>query len=158
VNEIKLNLENLNESERKQLMKLVDKANKKPMIERRNKGKAFYNVGDFFNVRVGPDGDSFSDKVYKVGNYFTDENLCQQVADYLKRNFMFMRKAIEFARGYKYTAGNFNYYIWFEVSENKYSIATARDSLDPLIIYMTQSQARLFVDWCNENREELAHG
>ena len=75
--EIKLNLENLNEEERAQLMFLVKKANKddkKSILWKPHSGEEYYHISGDGDVDMDEwDGGDYDEDAYAIGNCFKTE-------------------------------------------------------------------------------------
>ena len=128
-----------------------------PIIERTDK---YTSVNSYFSTQTDTDRGYVNDNLrYENYNYYpADGELCEQVADYLKHTHLFTRKAIEFAQGYKFKTGGLNKYVYYcRHEKNKFSTGVNTYVEHPEVVYMTETQAKKFADWCNEHRKELGY-
>lgn len=131
------------------------KATPNPLIERASDGEPYWVVDkDYKCFKSREDGDRFDQDRYDCFNYYTDENLCKQVADYYKRTALFTRKAIEFSKGYEFKEGENNCYVIFNHRMGVYAYSASYVE-ESSTIYMKETQAGRFKEWCNENKEAL---
>jgi len=82
---------------------------------------------------------------------FVDDEECGKVADYLTKNFWFIRKAVEFADGYEFNKSLNNYQVYFDV-ENKIWNYLSMRTIQASAIFMSQENATKFIEWLNEHK------
>ena len=138
-------------------LKLKIEAEEKPvgsMFPALNEGDQYYFLVSRFDVGTDENlGDDLDRARCEVANAFTDEVQAQACADYLKDRFWFIRKAIEFADGYKFVNNQDNYTIVFDKMFKGWCSST--DSFYPRNgIYMTKENANKFIDWLNIHKPE----
>ena len=90
----------------------------------------------------------FDDKLFYIGNVYKTKEAAQRMADRRKRIGIFENKMMEFAEGYEFDVGGYNYYVTY-VKDWVESIH--REQINPSLIYMTGEQAWKAVDWANEH-------
>lgn len=126
--EIKLNLKNLSDTEREQLMKLVKKANKPRMARpRAEKGQGYLYINYFGEIDFTSDLYTKCDDIrYKSGNYYLTEKEAETrgVREFQKR--IIHQKIKDFAmlhndEGYEFDFNKRNYFIkcYYDLFETK---------------------------------------
>lgn len=132
------------------------KSKPKPIIERTKKYKY---ITYHFEARSDTDYGYVADnKSHATYNYYpADGELCQRVADYLKRTHLFTRKAIEFAGGYEVNPNGCNYNVAYDYVLNKFVVNWFVDRRYPQVIYMSEKNAIKFAEWCNEHKSDLGY-
>jgi hypothetical protein len=114
----------------------------------------YHAIGD--NCRVYPvsfDGESYDKELLELGNHFTDKEEAVRMAEFIRKNFLYWRMALRFADGYKFKKGEYNYYIYQDYNELKFSWQSYAEKPDT--VYMTEQNAIKLAKFCNEHKEEL---
>lgn len=117
MNEIKLNLENLSQEEREQLMKLVEKANKPKYEQWIPKDKEYYyylGVDGSVNGAYWHDNSNIARFGVKYGNFFKTKEEAERFAEKRRIEVELQNIANELNNGWKPN--------WEDPNEAKYSI------------------------------------
>lgn len=132
------------------------KSKPEPIIERQ---KTYKFINSYFGFGSYVDTDGKEDRAcFAAYNYYPDNcELCQRVANYLRKTHLFTRKAIEFADGYEYKPEMRNYFVIFNKDKDKFESVYDTTTYNPLNTYMFCRDSRNFADWCNEHRKELGY-
>ena len=143
-----------------ELQKEVDILEADPIavIERASKDQDYWLLNHCFESEGTEENkDSVDARHYSLYNYFTDEKQCKAVAKHIRESFLFMRKAIEFADGYEFEQGRFNFWCELDGRECEFEHEYTSGYQVPTTIYMSEQNAILFAAWCNEHKKELGY-
>ena len=124
----------------------------KPMFEVPEIGSDYYHVSARSVVQSAQyDNDYWDEELSFAGRAFTSQTQAQACADYLKDNFWFIRKAIEFADGYEFTTGASNSKVRFDNCDGEWQrgVDTFPQYGD---IHMSERAAVKFCEWLNEHK------
>ena len=149
-----MNLEQEIKEAREALEKLIAKAEKKkesmfPEIEVLDR---YYSVNGLGKVMAGKHGSSGSDEFYiQIGNAFplSQKKQAEVCAKYIKDNFWFIRKALEFADGYEFQTIDESFYVYWSRYSNKWRARCALANVESTGIYMSEQSSASFIEWLN---------
>lgn len=157
--EIKLNLENLSEEEREQLMKLVEKANK-PKAGRWK--PETYNTYWFISLltasgisRSSWRGDSFDNARFSVGTVFKTEKDAKFALEKRKVEVELQDIADELNDGWKpdWTNGEQDkYFLYYDCRAKCFRFSTNEIFKNPVVYFKTESMAKEAIKRIGEER------
>ena len=127
MDKITLNMENLSEDEREQLIKLVEKANKKEnsKVWKPEKGDWYWYIGKTTISHLVFNNDRMDNFLYSIGNCFKTEKEAEFAVE--------KRKVIVELKRFAKENNEFEFY-WCSYSHNKYFICYAGNT-DSIEIY-----------------------
>ena len=142
MNEIKVNLENLTETEREQILALIDKANEPKAWKPKEAEKYFFInfIGDIEAVNWC--ACSFDEKLYSLGNCFKTQKEAELTVEYLKVRANLKR----FADEHNEEPIDWNnreqkkYMIRYSYLKNHFSISSYKDIRHAGAIYFTSEK------------------
>ena len=127
MDKITLNMENLSEDEREQLIKLVEKANKKEnsKVWKPEKGDYYWYIGETTISYLVFNNDRVDNFLYSIGNCFKTEKEAEFAVE--------KKKVIVELKQFAKENNEFKFY-WCDYSQNKYFICYTGDT-DSIEIY-----------------------
>ena len=147
-----MNLEQEIKQAREALEKLIAKAEQKKesMFPEVRKFERYYfvSVGGVVGNETN-DNYPFDLNHARTGNIFptSQKKQAEACAEYLKDNFWFIRKAIEFADGYEFWQGGKNWYLMYDCACRKWRILNYVVCTSPTDIHMSKEAAEKFKEW-----------
>jgi len=152
---INVNLDNLTQSEREQLMKLVEKGNKnKSKVWKPAMGEEYFSIGVDGDILCGPwENDSYDLGAYSMGNCYPTEEAAEFAIEKQKILTELQRYADEYNDKIDWDNDCQNkYYIFYDHSEKKIEIHSNQYLQSNAIYFTTQTIGFEAVEAIGEGR------
>ncbi len=148
--EIKVNMENLTDEERKQFLALIEKSNEtKIKMWKPEMNEAYYSIdmkGGITHLRC--EKDPFDKDVTSIGNYFR----IRKEAEFMVERLKVLQELKELANGYKFEYMKNNYFISYSYNDKKIRINYYNEVRRNDIYFATKEDAEKAIKEIGEDR------